>query len=211
MKRTIALVLLALSAALAGCRKKQPSPDVMMIPAHAETVEPVEASAPSAIPGGGVNVAGVAFTPPAAWKAETPTSPMRAAQYSLPGRQGGGEASFVVYYFGKGQGGSAAENVERWEGQFADAAGRAAAGKVETAKANGLTITKVTCAGTYSAGMPMGGPSAPQPGSALWGVIVEGPEGNVFLKVTGPEATVTGWTPELDRMLATIRPSATSM
>ena len=211
MKTPVPLVLLASAAALAGCRKKQPSAEIMMIPAHAESVGTSESAAPSAIPGGGVNVAGVAFTPPAAWKAETPSSPMRAAQYSLPGRQGGGEASLAVYYFGKGQGGTATDNVERWESQFTDAAGRPAAGKIETATAGGMTVTKVTCTGTYSSGTPMGGPSAPQPGSALWGVIVEGPEGNVFLKVTGPEATVAAWTPELDRMLGTLRRSTTSM
>jgi hypothetical protein len=211
VKTKKALALLTLAAGLSACRKKQPAPDVMMIPSHAEAPESSAAvPAPTASPTGGVTVAGIAFTPPAGWKSETPSSSMRAAQYSIPGRSGGGPASFVVYYFGRGQGGTAAENVDRWEGQFLDASGQKARGKVSTAKVNGLTVTTVTAAGTYSSGMPMG-PSTPEPDSALWGAIVEGPEGNVFLKVTGPRATVSAWEKDLAQLLSTIRLASTSM
>ncbi len=210
MKRAIVFVALA-GLVLGGCRKRQPSPEILMVPSHAEAPEASAAPPAPSSALGVVTVAGVSFTPPSEWTAENPSSPMRAAQYSLPGRAGGGEASFVVYYFGKGQGGSAGENVERWQEQFSDPSGQKAPGRVETIRTNGLSVTTVTASGTYSSGVPMGGPSAPQPGFALWGAIVEAPDGNVFLKVTGPQKTVTAWTPELVSLLKTIRPASTSM
>lgn len=211
MKKTLVLLLLAAAAAPA-CRKKPPAPEVVMIPSHAESPDAAALPSPSAaISRGAVTVAGISFTPARDWISETPSSSMRAAQYSLPGKGGGGPASLVVYYFGKGQGGSVAENVARWEGQFADASGQMAQGRVATLTENGLPVTTVTASGTYSSGVPMGGPEAPQPGFSLWGAIVEGAQGNVFLKVTGPAATVSAWGTELEKLLTTIRPGSTSM
>src|SRR5690349_11175022 len=67
------------------------------------------------------------FTVPAGWIEEPRTSSMRVAQYKLPKAPADSEdASLVLYYFGQGQGGSAAANVERWVGQMKQADGNAA-------------------------------------------------------------------------------------
>src|SRR6185503_16100126 len=59
------------------------------------------------------------FTVPAGWVEEERTSSMRVAQYRLPKAAGDSDdASLVLYYFGQGQGGSAAANIERWIGQM---------------------------------------------------------------------------------------------
>src|SRR5687768_10734370 len=61
---------------------------------------------------------------PAGWVEEDRSSSMRVAQYKLPRAEGDTEdASLVLYYFGKGQGGSAAANVERWANQMQQADG----------------------------------------------------------------------------------------
>jgi hypothetical protein len=133
---------------------------------------------------------------------------MRAAQYILPGR-GGKDGLLVVYYFGKTQGGSVAENIDRWEGQFTDASGKKSSGTVKVTRQGGLQITAVSATGTYSSGMP-GGPVTPEVDSALWGLIVEGPEGNVFLKATGPRVTIEEQAPELEALRSSIRTGAES-
>src|SRR6266550_4703098 len=52
---------------------------------------------------------------PDGWVVEHPTSSMRAAQYRLPKAEADTEdAILVLYYFGQGQGGSAAANIDRW-------------------------------------------------------------------------------------------------
>ena len=52
-----------------------------------------------------------------------------------------------------------------------------------------MKITYVTTEGTFSSGMP-GGPTTPMTGYALYGAILESPDVNVFIKMTGPEAVV---------------------
>jgi hypothetical protein len=44
---------------------------------------------------------------------------MRVAQYKLPKAEGDTEdGSLVIYYFGQGQGGGTAANIERWINQM---------------------------------------------------------------------------------------------
>ena len=92
-------------------------------------------------------------TVPAGWVEEERTSSMRVAQYKLPKAPGDTEdASLVLYYFGAGQGGSAAANIERWVGQMKqpDASDTKGA-KEEQFEANGLKVTTVDASGTYVA------------------------------------------------------------
>jgi hypothetical protein len=136
---------------------------------------------------------------------------MRAAQFAIPGSAGrNADGLFVVYFFGGGQGGSVDDNIERWKGQFQEPSGAASKARVHTEKRNGLSVTVVTTRGTYASGMPMG-PPTPEPDSALWGAIVEGPQGNVFLKATGPRATIEGAQAQFDAVLASLRPAAATM
>ena len=180
----------------------------MMIPSHSEMESP---AGPAAVtPEGRVEVAGVSFSVPAEWRRESPSSPMRAAQFAIPGAGNEKDGLFVVYFFGSGQGGTVAENIERWKGQFLDASGQPAAGNVRTDRKNGLPVTIVTADGTYSSGLPMG-PSAPEPNSELWGAIVEGPQGNVFFKATGPKATIQRSKSGFESVLASLKNAATLM
>ena len=56
-------------------------------------------------------------------------------------------------------------------------------------KVNDLKATIVFVEGTYSHGM-QAGDVTPKPNYAFLGAIVEGSEGNVFLKLVGPKNTV---------------------
>ena len=122
------------------------------------------------------------------WKPQG-ARPMRLATYQIPpapGDQEGGECG--VYYFGQGQGGSVQANIDRWIGQFQVSKDAA---KVEKRTINGLKVTTVDVSGAYTG---MGGPGAPsgspKQGYRLLGAIVEGPQGPVFFKFTGPAKTV---------------------
>jgi hypothetical protein len=152
-------------------------------------------------------VAGIEWTRPANWK-DQGSRPMRAANYSVPPAAGDSEAGeCVAFFFGEGQGGSADANVKRWEGQFADAAGKPVqATNVKLGKVAGLRVTTLEVAGTYSG---MGGPMVQsktlKPGYRLLGAIVEAPGGNVYFKFTGPEKTVAAHRQAFERMIATIK------
>ena len=145
---------------------------------------------------------GVNWTAPAAWKTDAPRQ-MRVATYLIPAAKGdaeGGECA--VFYFGAGQGGAVDANIQRWVGQFEGA--KAPAPKKE--KLGGFDVTTVELAGTYqqSMGGPMG-PKTPKSGFKLLGAIVEGPQGNVFFKLTGPAKTVDAARAEFTKMLKELK------
>ncbi len=123
---------------------------------------------------------------PEGWTKEQPKSSMRKAQLSAPGKDGKGAAEVTFFYFGAGAGGSVQANISRWVGQFQEQKNS----KREEKTVNGVKITYVSTEGTFMSGPPFGGPKTPTPNSALLGAIVEGKQGNVFVKMTGPVATV---------------------
>ena len=137
------------------------------------------------------------FRVPAGWVEEERTSSMRVAQYRLPKAEGDSEdASLVLYYFGQGQGGSTAANVERWVSQMKQADGSASKEKTkeETFEANGLKVATVDISGTYMAETaPGSGTLLNKPGYRLRAAVVETPKGSYFVKLVGPEKTVAHW------------------
>src|ERR1044071_8092609 len=136
------------------------------------------------------------FTVPNGWEEEPRSSSMRVAQYKLPKAPGDAEdASLVLYYFGPGQGGSTAANIDRWIGQMKQEDGSAAKGaKDEHLVANGLKVTTVDVSGTYVAETaPGSGTFNNKPAYRLRAAVVEIPNGSDFVKLVGPEKTVTQW------------------
>jgi len=147
--------------------------------------------------------AGLRWTMPPGWKAEA-QRPMRLATYTVaPGAECG------VYYFGSGQGGSVDANLDRWIGQFLQADGKPskAAAKIAKRTAQGLSITTVDVAGAYTGmGGPTAQPGAAMPGYRLLGAIVEGPQGSIFFKFTGPAKTLAANQAAFDKMIASLGP-----
>ncbi len=139
--------------------------------------------------------AALRYKVPAGWVEEERSSSMRVAQYKLPRTEGDTEdASLVLYYFGKGQGGSTAANIERWANQMQQAGGEKAKISEESFTANGLKITVVDAAGTYVAETsPGSGTLNNKPGYRLRAAVVETPNGSYFVKLVGPEKTVAHW------------------
>ena len=132
---------------------------------------------------------------PAGWVEEERSSSMRVAQYKLPRTDGDTEdASLVLYYFGKGQGGTAAANVERWASQIQQPDGSKAKVTEESFTANGMKVTTVDGAGTYVAETaPGSGEFLNKPGYRLRAAVIETPNGSYYVKLVGPEKTITHW------------------
>jgi hypothetical protein len=137
------------------------------------------------------SVAGLKWIDPSGWTNEG-SRPMRAATYSVPPAPGDREKSeCVVYFFGTGQGGDVEANILRWKGQVLGSDGKPAAAKVKKQTIHSLPVTTIDSSGEYTG---MGGPMSQQksaaPGYRLLGAVIEGPEGNVFIKFAGPAKTV---------------------
>lgn len=179
---------------LTGCaREQQPQPP-------AQTQPPaITQGAPQ---GDGSSVAGIAWTIPSGWNMHPPRQ-MRVATYMIPAASGdaeGGECA--VFYFGSDEGGAVQPNIDRWVGQFENPDKPVQA----TREVDGMKVTTVTVNGTYLApGGPMMQSTGTKEGFRLLGAIVEGPEGSVFFKFTGPVKTVQAAQKDFDAMVASVK------
>ena len=135
-------------------------------------------------------VGAITLKTPANWESSKPTSQLRLAQFSIPAVEGDKEAAELAI-FAFGGGGGVKANVERWIGQF-DTEGRKAKTTIGKSKTGDYVLLEVS--GTYK--KPIGPPrlrkTEPMPNARMLAAIiaVEG-KGNYFLKMTGPDKTVT--------------------
>ncbi len=143
-----------------------------------------------------VKVEAFTFVVPDGWRSVTPSSPMRKAQLEVA--RGPEKAEVTFFHFGAEQGGSAADNVARWYAQFP---GSGEKRTTENVQIGPVKITFAMTEGTFNSGMP-GGPTTPMADYALCGAILETATGNVFVKMTGPNAVVKASTEAFKKMIS---------
>jgi len=147
---------------------------------------------------------GLSWAVPKTW-VPGPSSAMRLATYDLPASAGDADRpELAVFWFGPGQGGSIDANVARWFSQFAASSGDPKPTRSLT-RVGSLPVTLVTAAGSYSSGTGMGAAPAPKSGYALRGAMVEGPNGAVFFKLTGPRRSVAAAGKDFDALVASLK------
>jgi hypothetical protein len=142
----------------------------------------------------------VKWTAPARWETK-PAGGMRAATYIIPAAEGDSEGAECAVFVNIGGGVQA--NITRWVGQFEKTE---AEPKQKSETINGLPVTTVDVSGTFKGGGPMmGQSSAPKAGYRMLGAVVEGPEGDIFFKMTGPAKTVAAAQEEFNAMLKSLK------
>jgi hypothetical protein len=143
---------------------------------------------------------GIRWSVPAGWSVQEPR-PMRMATYAIPAAPGAEAGECGVFYFGKGQGGSVEENLDRWVKQFETSA----APKKTERTINGLKVHLIDISGTYLApGGPMMQSQGKKTGWRLSGAIIEATDGLVFFKCVGPAATIQKAEKEIDELLKSV-------
>jgi hypothetical protein len=151
--------------------------------------------------------AGLSFTAPDGWRQSPGNSSMRVAEFALPRAAGDAEdAQLVVYYFG-GSGGSVDANIARWVAQMQQPDGEPVAKSTRTSRTvNGLAVTLVDVSGTYIAEMAPGATERHhKPHFRLRAGVVQTPNGPYFIKLTGPEKTVTKWDHAYEQFVGSFR------
>lgn len=149
---------------------------------------------------GGQNSTSVKWTPPSRWQAK-PGGGMRAATYIIPAAKGDSEEGECAVFIGIG--GGVQGNITRWIGQF-ESTEAAPIQKSETI--NGLPVTTVDVSGVFKGGGPMMGQSSgPKSGYRLLGAIVEGSDGPVYFKLTGPSKTIGTAANEFQAMIKSLK------
>lgn len=148
-----------------------------------------------ALDGREVSIAGVTVRAPGVWKDFGPSG-MRAASYAYGPTQGDADSATVaVFYFGKQGGGAIEDNFSRWLGQMAmpDGGDPRQAARRADGTADGMPFHHMEVAGVYNGaamgGGMDGGGSGARAGYFMSAAVLEGPQGSVFFKLTGPEKT----------------------
>ena len=159
---------------------------------------------------GGNPSAPLTWTTPSGWTEERPTSPMRKAQYRVPGGQGAAsDGELAVFFFGPGQGGDTASNAARWASQFRTESGSVSPMKTVKMDVSGMPVLMVEVMGTYDGGMAMGSQTPTEkPGYMLLGAIVEAPGSSWFFKFTGPEKTVRAQKAAFESLVRSVKTTA---
>lgn len=200
--RAIAIVIVLAVAALGYVAwKKNSAPEPAAAPEAAGQMPPGGGMPPGGDAQATAPDPGVSWQVPKRW-VEQLAGGMRLATYVVPAaKSGGDDGECAVYYFGPGQGGGVEPNIERWVGEFENPG----TPKRATSESHGLKVYRVQVAGKYlSHGMNPGEAAGPREGWALLGAIVEGPNGSIFFKLTGPAATIGGAEREFDGMLGSM-------
>ncbi len=199
MVRWIAVALFVVVAALGFVAWKKysaPPPATESMEAQAMPPAGMPGSMPEGHPGVEAEATpdhGIHWDVPKSWT-EGPPKSMRLATYVVK------DAECAVFYFGPDQGGSVDENIDMWASQFE---GRPNP-KREVRTVAGMKITRVEIDGAYlSPGADMK-PTGSKTGFKMLSAIVEGPQGKVFFKFTGPSATVKSAAKDFDAMLASM-------
>ncbi len=138
-----------------------------------------------------VDVKEIKLTVPKAWKQEKPSNQFRVAQFKIDAADGDKEgAELVITQFGGG-GGGVDDNIKRWINQFESKDRKS---KVTKGKSKLGEYVVADVMGTYLKpdGPPIAGKTKPTPGSRVLNVMLMIEEKGVyFLKLAGPEKTVT--------------------
>ncbi len=170
-------LLIVLAALLIGCDKNTvPQETASSTPPPPAVDDPKTA-----------NFVGLTAPKPVTWIEHPPTGSMRAANYTVPGRDGSEAAHIVVFYFGPTQGGTIEDNISRWRSQFqVTDSGDLPEPKIDRFDVDSMAVTLVELVGEWQ---EMGSASF-TPDRVFLMAIVETPLGRVFIRFTGSTATV---------------------
>jgi hypothetical protein len=151
-----------------------------------------------------VDLDGLKSAAPSSWKEEAPANQMRLAQFSLPKAKGDANDAEIVIF--KALGGSAADNVARWKGQFTPPEGKAIddVSKVTQIKIAGRDATQLDVHGTYLYKKRPFDPNEKgeqRPDYRLIGIQFAGPDNVYHIRLLGPAKTVEHYKEGFDEWL----------
>lgn len=143
-----------------------------------------------------------AFQMSPAWVAKAEPRMMSAGGFTLAGKEGADPVEADFYHFGAGQGGGVEPNLRRWQSQFQPGPdGTPPALEREELAVGDRKAMIVTLKGTFLSGPAMAPKKVPKAGYAMLGAILPSPDGDVFIKITGPEAATLAVKEEVKAMV----------
>jgi len=153
-----------------------------------------------------VDAGGLTFQAPTAWKSTPPESQMRRAQLEIKPAKGDEDPAKLVVFAFPGGAGSVDANVERWQRLFRDKDGNPPKVDVKTVKGKNVELTRVEIAGHYYPSNFPGQKKEPdRENYRLLGGIIVAEDASFFLRLVGPDKTVTAAKADFDKLLSSIK------
>ncbi len=126
---------------------------------------------------------------PDGWQKKKPQNNIIEYEFAAPKVEGDENDGRVTLM---GAGGSVEANIERWSGQFEQADGAPAKPKLTQQKLAGCDVHLLDISGTYKDKPPFSGTEVKRPGYRMFAAIISSKDqGNYFIKLYGPQHTVT--------------------
>jgi hypothetical protein len=152
-----------------------------------------------------IEARGLSFQAPAAWKSSPPTSQMRLAQLKVDPTEGDDYPAEMVVYVFPGGAGSVDANLQRWQGMFKDKDGNRP--KIDSKKVKGKNteVTRAETSGDYHPAQFGGRPEPDRPDARLLGAIIMTDQASYYIRMIGPNKTMTKLRPDFDELLSTIK------
>jgi hypothetical protein len=152
-----------------------------------------------------IEAGGLSFKAPESWKKVPPTSSMRKAQLKVDPVEGEDFPAELIVYAFPGGAGSVDANVRRWQSQFAGPDGSPPKIESKTVKGKNVEVTRVETSGRYKPSpLPGVAPEPERESARLLGAIVVTDRVSYFLKMVGPDKTMTKVRPAFDDLLSSI-------
>ncbi|OYV96381.1 MAG: hypothetical protein B7Z73_00830 [Planctomycetia bacterium 21-64-5] len=149
---------------------------------------------------------------PDSWQRKQPRVNIIEYEYEVPAVTGDARPARVTVM---GAGGSIADNVNRWYGQFRqpDESDTSKSAKVEEKEVAGQKVTLVDVSGTYldkPGGPVAGGPTVERENYRMLAAIIETTKkgkktGNYFIKLIGPKQTVADSKKAFERTIDSLK------
>jgi len=149
-----------------------------------------------------LKVGSFTFKVAAPWVAKAEPRAMSKGGFTLPAKEGAAPVEADFYHFGVGGGGGIEPNLKRWQSQFTPGAdGKPPAMEREEITVGGQKALMVSLKGTFLSGPAMSPNKVPLPNYAMLGAILQSAEGDVFIKITGPEAATLATRDQVKEMV----------
>lgn len=145
-----------------------------------------------------VELAGLAWSIPAGWENKGPGM-MADVELAVPGNT---NYQTRAKFFTK-IGGSVEANLSRWTSQMSYSGGPVQP-RITERTLDGVKVTIIAMEGTYADGMP-GGALVNRDLFAFRAAVAEGPRGNVYIKMVGPEDDIDEIKADWQRMVNSMR------
>jgi hypothetical protein len=153
-----------------------------------------------------VDAQGLTFDAPKTWKSSAPSSQMRRAQLKVEPLEGDDYPAELVVFAFPGGAGTVEANIERWRKLFKDNDGNPPKIESKRVKGKNVEVTRVETSGHYHPAQFPGRPPEPdRPDARLLGAIVMGDGASYYIRMVGPNKTMTKIRPVFDELLSTIK------